>query len=81
MSGINRKIAYKGMPKNGQNGLCTIARKDAYTGWPIRLVLHWSSMCCATYISIGCMHVVYIAAGSSTLGQWHKETSNDEGTG
>ena len=40
MSGINRKSAYKGMPKNGQNGLRTIARKDAYTGWPIRLVLH-----------------------------------------
>ena len=38
-------------------------------------------MCCATYISIGCMHVVYIAAGSSKIGQWHKETSNDEGTG
>ena len=25
VSGINRKSAYKGMPKHGQNGLCTIA--------------------------------------------------------
>ena len=38
-----------------------------------------SDVCRATYISIGCMHVVYIVAGSSKLGQWHKETSNDEG--
>ena len=40
VSGIYRKGAYKGMPKNGQNGLSMIARKDAYTGWPIRLVFH-----------------------------------------